>query len=348
MCRRNSLSAEQQAAADQTAEFMRSDRQAFVLHGLAGTGKTALLAHLAQRCPDALLCAPTGKAAFTLRQRTGRDASTIHAAFHEFIGRSRRRDREVLDFAPRFEQGELRGRLVLLDEASMVCQKLAREMLASGARIIAAGDPGQLAPVEGIPFFTCPDTLLTQVHRQAWGSGIIRQAHAVLSGQPYQPDGEEFQVADEPPDADFGVALCYRNATRRALNAEIRESLGYGGRWPLAGELVVCLRNNSTVGVYNGAVYETLADFDPARGRIELDVEGREVSIPHCRFQGDDRPADFDFGYALTVHKAQGSEWDAVLLVDEYPRGDPVGRRRWLYTAITRAASRIVVVRPAA
>ena len=51
----------------------------------------------------------------------------------------------------------------------------------------------------------------------------------------------------------------------------------------------------------------------------------------------------FAYGYALTVHKAQGSEWPSVLLIDEYSM--PEYRKEWLYTGITRAAKRLTAIR---
>ena len=52
---------------------------------------------------------------------------------------------------------------------------------------------------------------------------------------------------------------------------------------------------------------------------------------------------EFDYGYVLTVHKAQGSQWDDVVLFDEV-FAFPDSRERWLYTGITRAAKRLTVV----
>jgi exodeoxyribonuclease-5 len=345
------LSDEQKAVADAIEQWRRSDRQVFALHGAAGTGKSELLAYLARRYPDALLCAPTGKAAHVLRQRAGRDATTIHAAFHAFL-QSKQSDngRQVLTFEPRHANGSMRGKLLLLDEASMVSVKLAREILATGVRVIAACDPFQLPPVEGEQYFTEADATLREIHRQAWNSGIIRQAHAVRDGDSYQRDGDDFQVKFKPTEADYAqadVVLVHRNPTRRSVNAMLREDIhGISSPWPQRGEPVLCLKNAPWIGVFNGAVYEVISF---AQDSAILDVEGRAVTIPNAQFIRHDEQVRgdaiaFELGYALTVHKAQGSEWDNVILIDEHPdRLD--GRRQWLYTGITRAAKRLLVVR---
>src|SRR5262249_20402775 len=107
----------------------------FALHGLAGTGKTTVAAHVALSRPRSILCAPTAKAASVLREKTGADASTIHSAFYHFV---REEDDETegaqprrrLIFRPKYKPGELRGELALLDECSMVGSQMARDIMA--------------------------------------------------------------------------------------------------------------------------------------------------------------------------------------------------------------------------
>jgi ATP-dependent exoDNAse (exonuclease V) alpha subunit len=119
-------------------------------HGLAGTGKTFLLGYVANELPAAQLVAATGKAAYNLRLRTGREATTIHHALYRLTDRYRDDDgRMVLEFGPKFERSAKGGDVFICDEASMVNREMAHEMLHMGCRIIAAGDPGQLPPVRG-------------------------------------------------------------------------------------------------------------------------------------------------------------------------------------------------------
>ena len=113
---------------------------------------------------------------------------------------------------------------------------------------------------------------------------------------------------------------------------------------------MMCLKNSHKHGIFNGCTYTLAASFAPDDDVIHLLIDGEDVTVPKCVFvsQGgslddyddDEFTSAFDFGYCLTVHKAQGSEWDKVVLIDENKQFD---RKRWLYTALTRAAKQIIV-----
>ena len=351
------LSDEQEAVADQIDAFLRArrpERTYFVYDGLAGTGKSVLLAHLATRYRGALLCAPTGKAASVLSRRTGMPANTVHSAIYNFRGEYVAEDGEkYLSFAQKIRDGDWRRKIALLDESSMVDVSLAQDLLATGCRVVATGDPGQLPPVRGTRFFDAPDATLRTVHRQAWDSAIIRQAHAMRAEGRYAADGPDFRVQRHVGRDDIlaaDVILCWRNATRHALNALVRAHKGLDGP-PIAGEPVVCLRNDHKVGILNGATYALLADYDAARRVARIANERDEtVDVEDCRFETLDPPGDpedardehpFAFGNCLTVHKYQGSEAERGILVDEYDRHE--WRREWMYTGITRFAKQALV-----
>ena len=130
---------------------------------------------------------------------------------------------------------------------------------------------------------------------------------------------------------------------------------------PVAGDKLVCLRNDRVKGLINGGLWrvETFSglrkDFvrmtvksedDPGRTAVKVAVlrqffEGIEADLPYATRRESD---EFDYGYALTVHKAQGSQWDSVVLFDE-SRAFREHRARWLYTGLTRAARRLTLVR---
>ena len=254
-------------------------------------------------------------------------------------------------------EDQLTGALLLLDECSMINESMARDLIRTGAKIIACGDPGQLPPVEGKQFFNTPNMALKTIHRQALESPIIRQAHAVRQGQPYVGDGDAFRVAKhgeltatEKMDAD--IILCWTNATKRAINRHIRELRGFSMMpHPQPGEPILCLRNAPDYGIFNGAIYTLREPFMEGDTSIVLDVEGQRLRVDEVNFEGIKsglKPGQkavtwFDFGYALTVHKAQGSEWSNVILIDEYRRREE--RKEWLYTGITRAANQITIIR---
>lgn len=350
------LSDEQRAAHDSVRSFLTNrNRRTFVLHGLAGTGKTTVLATIARSMPDSFfLCALTGKAASVLQRKTGINACTIHSVFYQLLDKKREvNGAHVLHWGRSFHDGALDGETVLLDECSMVDDMMARDILRSGARIVACGDPGQLQPVSGRAYFDQPDHELTTIHRQALESPIVRQAHRVRGGGTYEADGDAFRITRRATDDDVrecDAILCWTNKTRHAANREARRVRGLWMPHPQAGEPVMCLRNNPEYGIYNGAVYTLAESFIEGATTMRLDIDGRITAVRGATFEtmkapvgtDEDTATPFTYGYAMTVHKAQGSEFPNVLLLDEYRRPDD--RARWLYTAITRAADRILVM----
>jgi exodeoxyribonuclease V len=349
------LSGQQEAGMAAILEFLDSDRQVFQMDGYAGTGKTTLLVLVAQAAEQrdikTRLCAFTGKAASILEKKSAMRASTIHGLHYKLVEVERdKRGKKVLQFA-RVEQ-DFGGSLVLVDESSMISEEIGRDLLQTGAKIIAFGDPGQLPPVKGVAFFNKPDFILTEIHRQALESAIIRQAHNVREHGRYEADTDDFRVGrlrdDDLRAAD--VLLCFRNNTRHRLNTRMRDLFGREGI-PRAGEPVMCLKNARRYGIFNGAVYALAEDFGPDDPVIYLEMGEAVLEVPNVGFvepggsiddfgDGDPVTTAFDFGYALTVHKAQGSEWDKVALFDEYHRE---GRSAWCYTGISRAAKSIMV-----
>jgi exodeoxyribonuclease-5 len=235
----------------------------------------------------------------------------------------------------------------------MVDGPLAHDLLATGCRVVATGDPGQLPPVRGTRFFDRADFTLREVRRQALDSAVLRQAHAVRGTGAYRADGEDFRVQRSVGRDDIlaaNVILCWRNATRHALNALVRAHRGLDGP-PLAGEPVMCLRNDHKLGVLNGAQYELLRDYDTRRRALSVRNErGMVVDIEDVRFETVDPPGDpeeaqdehpFAYGYVITTHKSQGSSWEKLIFVDEYDRQE--WRREFVYTAITRAEKKVLV-----
>jgi len=354
------LSPEQQEAKRLIDDFLDARRPSkpwFTLMGLAGTGKTTVLSQIAKARRNAVMCAYSGKAASNLARKTRLPATTIHSCIYRYIGKDTdERGNEELLFMQNVRDGRWTGRIILLDECSTVDPGIGRDLVATGARIVAAGDPGQLPPIRGAQFFAAADFTLTEIRRQALDSPIIRQAHAVRSGLGYRADTDAFRVQRHVERDDIvaaDVILCWRNTTRRNLNALKRAHLGLAGP-PQPGEPIMCLRNDHEMGVLNGATYEFRGiDRDERYGglRISLVNERDEcVTMRGAWFEDLDETnrrlddsVGFTWSYAATVHKAQGSEYPFVILVDEYSRQDE--RARWLYTAVTRASERILVQR---
>jgi exodeoxyribonuclease-5 len=305
------------------------ERNYQTLQGLAGCGKSTLLSELTRRYPNIKLCAYTGKACSILRRRVKVPVITLHSAIYDFRGLVEdefEENRMNPIFSPK--NISYHGRIIAIDEASMLGEKEATDLLNTGARVIAAGDPGQLPPIKGRQFFEQPDFTLTQIHRQALESPIIRQAHAIRNEGTYSPDGAGFRVIDFATSDELlnhETILCWRNRTRIKLNAKKRELLGLPPGELQPGEPVICLRNDHALGVFNGATYTVVGWQYP---ELYLrDDEARDIVIPMATIecfdpkfaerQYDDEWLAFAPGHALTIHKAQGSEYDSVLIFDE-------------------------------
>jgi exodeoxyribonuclease-5 len=359
-------SPQQDAALKAVADWLRrGDRPVFRLFGYAGTGKTTLARHIAEGVDgEVAFGAYTGKAALVLRSKGCTDASTIHS----MIYRSRESDEGGPQFVLNRQSTAAKADLIIIDECSMVDEELGRDLLSFGQPVLVLGDPAQLPPVKGGGFFTDaePDVMLTEVHRQAQDNPIIHLSMKVREGGRLEPGTYGVSRVIRRREVDAGMVmkadqvLVGLNKTRRLYNTRIRELNGYRDPMPAAGEKLVCLRNDKTKGLLNGGTWTIQALRSPLNNFIRMDVmpedESRrrpvEVSVLRDFFEGKEeeipfvlrRESDeFTYGYALTVHKAQGSQWDDLVLFDEsYAFREH--RSRWLYTALTRAADRITVV----
>ena len=378
--------------------------------GYAGTGKTTLIKEIsaAGKTPDVLT--PTGKAALRVGEATGVFAMTIHRFLYEptedpKTGKPIFKLKETWDDI----MVDMIGKLVVVDEASMVDKQVWNDLLTISKRvgfhILLMGDLFQLPPVykdnDGRGFSTLTlDTPfsvnLTEVHRQAQESPIIRASMMLRSGAPEYEAMETLEAMGANklvPEiiearARGGVSICFTNKRRHALNASVRKELGYTNGLE-AKEPILVTQNNYQLNVWNGEVlefqgwdrppqedlveavvdrytgnsmnvhfgvgrldgqYAVIAD-ESVTGKVEAagvgawavrkaarrwykDTYRTEHSIPYL---------DCNYGYALTCHKAQGSEWPEVIVVMEDAlsalRG--IEKKRWLYTAITRAKDRV-------
>ncbi|MGI9351860.1 MAG: ATP-dependent DNA helicase [Rhizobiaceae bacterium] len=373
------LSPQQDRALVEVSRWLKAgDRQVFRLFGYAGTGKTTLARHLAEDVDgDVLFAAFTGKAAQVLRSRGASKASTIHSLIYRPRGEETVEDeetgkKEVLPMFSLNRQSPLsKASLIVIDECSMVDEELGRDLLSFGTQVLVLGDPGQLPPVSGGGFFTEhePDVLLEEIHRQALGNPIVELARQVRMGNQVMIGdyGETARVISKSgvtPELvlDADQVLVGTNRTRRRYNERLRELKGFDGPLPAAGDKLVCLRNDPQKGLLNGSLWQVTSAARTVKQSmnvlIRAEDEGIErysakVKLLKSAFEEPEREVpwqirrrhdDFDFGYALTVHKAQGSQWDEVVLFDEsYAFREH--RDRWLYTAITRAAERLTIIK---
>ncbi len=346
--------------------------QVFRLFGYAGTGKTTLARKIAEDAGgDVLFAAFTGKAAQVMRNKGCANARTIHSLIYR--PRGEKPEKETGELQPAFSLNRAspvaKAKLIVVDECSMVDEKLGRDLLSFGTPVLVLGDPGQLPPVSGGGYFTEaePDAMLTEVHRQARDNPIIALAQTVREGG--RPDygryGESRVIGRGDIDAEGVLAadqvLVGRNRTRHLYNRRIRALKGFGDPLPAAGDKLVCLRNSSEKGLLNGGLWRVSSVSDRPGPSVSMLVKPEDegangaakIRVLKAMFEeGPEavsweqrrRTDEFDYGYALTVHKAQGSQWDKLVLFDESFAFRET-RDRWLYTAITRAAEQITIVR---
>lgn len=346
--------------------------QVFRLFGYAGTGKTTLAKELAAEAKGTVLYATfTGKAALVLRKKGCLGASTIHSLIYR--PETNERTGEAT-FVLNPESDLADAALLIVDEVSMVGDELAKDLLSFGRRILVLGDPAQLPPVKGEGFFINaePDVMLTEVHRQAAENPIIRMSMEVRECRPLQPGryGESVVLRRKDVDQDrmreyvlgSDQLICGLNRTRTAFNRRIRDLKGLCGMaqpWhPTIGDRLICLRNKREKHLFNGGLWSAEA-VRPRHGKLRIiaasEDEDRppvEIDVLEHFFNGTEASLDwrirrdfdeFTFGWAITCHKSQGSQYDAPIIFDESSafRED---RSNWVYTAITRAAERVVVV----
>lgn len=269
------------------------------------------------------------------------------------------------------EESKLRdASLLVLDEASMIDARVGQDLLTFGVPVIVIGDPAQLPPVKGDSFFfrdsdRRADVTLTEIHRQALDNPIIAMATQIRGEEAPAAGtyGESRVIDKEDITAEMALAtdqiIVGRNRTRHAYNRRIRSLMGMADDLPLVGDRLVCLRNSHDLGLYNGSTWDVRDCGEGSSGdRLHLTAESTddpdlvvECEAHRAPFIGEQvewyerkEAQEFDYGYAMTGHKSQGSQWDDVLVVDESWcfRAD---RWKWLYTAVTRAAERVVVAR---
>lgn len=376
------LSQDQKAAVDAILDwFHLSPDKRMSLAGFAGTGKTTIIAEILRRLSKKSIikiCAPTGKAASVLRSKRV-PATTLHKLVYApesfckrcgdsvegvrgFDGKVRCPKCKTTTIKTRWNRVPLiEADLVIVDEASMLNQSMVEDVEQLVGKILYVGDHGQLEPIGEDPgIMRNADIRLEMIHRQAAESGIIQLAHHMRRGSaPERWGGSDFGDARVVGISKliprvlnrYDIVLCGYNKTRKSVNAAIRGFRGFSGPLPQVGERLICLQNDSDLGIFNGllvTVRKKRVSYEMPRYDLVDDAGNEYVDISiHPDQFAEEKKLEFvnkgiglfDFGYCLTVHKSQGSEWGSVAVIEQIARGwDPA---RWRYTAATRAAERL-------
>jgi exodeoxyribonuclease V alpha subunit len=351
-----------------------------VLTGGPGTGKTTCVRTVVGAYEQAhlrvALCAPTGRAAKRLAEATGRPASTVHrlleygpdGRFVRGVESPLPADLVVCDEASMLDVG--------------LARSLAAAVPA-GATLLLCGDAHQLPSVgpgnvlgDVIRSGRFPVVELTEIFRQAGGSRIVLNAHRIHRGElpepsPPQLGAGDFYIVpcDDPVRArDVVVRLCVERipqafglhpqrdvqvltpmhrgeAGTESLNRALQEALnparpGRGevrtrNRTLRVGDKLMQTRNDYERDVYNGDLGEVTAVG--ADGTLTVEFDGRPVAY------GSDELGALEHAFAMSVHKSQGSEYPAVVVV-LLPQHYVMLQRNLLYTAVTRARRLVVLV----
>lgn len=322
----------------------------------------------------------TGKAAQVLNNKLKAEKAilkkdtvgTIHSLIYTPIVNDRE---EIIGWKTK---DTIDANLIIIDEASMIDAQIWEHLLHYDKPIIVVGDHGQLPPIKGnFNLMEKPNIILNEIHRQAKENPIIDiSIQARTTGQIETKKYSSAVIKFDKNDSDTAermsemltnytkdtLILCGYNTTRKRLNAFIRNALGFESPEPTIGDRVICLRNNHKEHIYNGML-GTIISITPTDDHwydTDIQMDGQEDVysgfISKDQFNADTslnftdkrkhfmRGDLFDFGYALTVHKAQGSQAKRVILFEErFKQMDDDQWKRWFYTAVTRAEEELYI-----
>ncbi|HYH24735.1 MAG TPA: AAA family ATPase [Blastococcus sp.] len=343
-----------------------------LLTGGPGTGKSrtvaAVVALLRSKGTDVALAAPTGRAAKRLEELTDHPAVTVH----RLLGAQ-----GASGGFTRTEEWPLDADVVVVDEASMLDVELTAALLEAcpdGTHLLLVGDPAQLPSIgpghvlgDLIDSGAVPVTELTTLYRQAEGGAIARLASAVRSGELPPVDSPDREVVVVPAsgsgEAARRVVQLVTDSIPRALGIEpgAVQVVTPVHRGP-AGTIELNKALKAQLNPGEGAVF----GFDPGdrvvatANHLDLEPTGfanGEVGVVTRTGEGSMDVAfasgpvtvsgqalfDLRHGWAITVHRAQGSEWPGVVVVLP-PEAGGMLSRPLVYTALTRAQKHLSIV----
>lgn len=329
-----------------------------------------------------ICCALIGKAVLVM-QKKGLPAKTIHSTIFDIKPISDENDssRMMFEFILK-ESLDPKIKLLIVDEGSMIDDIMLEKLLSFGIPLIFTGDMNQLPPVFGnSSIMMNPDHTLTQLMRQAESDPIVWIADQFSHGYRV-PLGEygDCHVLDtlffgENLLTDYDVILCATNKTREILNKYIRREVLciHHDKYPVPGDKMICRENkwaimidgysltNGTVGYVRDLVIPKKREVTKKRPKmkvsfqpdyllrsqsfknIAIDLKYLWATPSERKYLGMSDAIKFEYGYTLTTHLSQGSEYPRVLFIDE-PAFDYETRCRLKYTAVTRASKSVDIL----
>lgn len=277
---------------------------------------------------------------------------------------------------------KLTYKLLIVDEASMVTDEIWRDVRTLGIPVLAVGDHGQLPPVNSkFSLLAETDFTLSHIHRQAAESPILRVAAlarntGIIPVERFGPGVQKFnsqtneaQLLIDEYLQDVNQETLFLsgfNTSRVRLNGSARAARWRDPEKPEVGDSVVCLKNDWEAGIFNGMTgklsgirtakeqdgkplsYEAEVVDDLGKvlysGLIAAEQFNLPESLKFTKKQQKEVGQLFDYGYCLTVHKAQGSQARRVVLIEERSKHmSDEDWRRWLYTGVTRAEEELYI-----
>lgn len=339
-----------------------------------------LISEIGLSLDEVCFMALVGKATLVMT-RSGTPAKTIHSTIYDYtdIATSEKDRRGNPIMQKGFVLKEFidpRIKLLVIDEGGMVDGQKALDIMSFNIPFIVLGDLNQLPPVFGKSFFLRkPDIILTQIMRQALENPIIALSTWILNF------GHHLQIKDWGPNCrviskndltneilDYAdVVICGKNATRDNINHHIRENIKHiTSELPVIGDVLIARNNNWNLdlgdGIYlvngmSGVVEDVhLSTFNGKRINIDFRPDFLEdrafYNIPmdyeyfHSPYDKKENKYNFlnkfEYGYALTGHLSQGSQYNKVVVYTE-SFGSWDFNKRWLYTCATRAIDELII-----
>ena len=336
----------QQKCINSILDWYKSDKQFYVLAGYAGSGKSTIAKEIRRLVSPCYFAAYTGKAAHVLREKGISDASTIHGFLYKCTGKDENGD-------PIFtvqDSGLFGKELLVIDEYSMIGREMLEDILSKCPKVLFIGDPMQLPPIKENEQILEPDFFLDEIHRQSLESSIIKWAHEIRNGNmpPIGTKEPGFMVVskkdvDEKMIDSVDQVICGRNDTRTKINSAMRDFYGFSKKseYPVVGDKMICRKNNHNEDLYNGMMFTNTQPVKIKNFSYSIFVNGKyydawpaDVLGGNVKYDYRSRLERFEYAYAMTCHKTQGSEFNSVLVYNESWGPNKIN---WLYTAVTRA-----------
>jgi len=371
--------------------------------GYAGTGKTTLISELRKEINNKATYLPvafttlTGKASSVLYDKLNENGAkfsvdycgTIHGLIYKpgkMIWNNKLKTYIISGWRLKTIEEIEQYQIIIIDEASMVSEKIWKDLSNFDITIIAFGDHGQLPPIGDSNFnlMKNPKYILKDIHRQSLNSPIINLSKfvreegyipfGIYSDKVFKLSWKEKRCQEMFKKVDFTdenlISLCGFNITRANINKMVRDKLNFNEVSPYPGEKIVCLSNDHSNKIMNGQIGKVIwvmankksymitieindniyECFVASRcfGEAKYTIYDQSQELKKLQKKANSKGFSlnfFDYGYTISVHKSQGSEWNKVVLFEQRTkRWEDDYYAKWLYTAITRSKEKLFVI----